>query len=81
VALRLRSTPWRWKGVPFYIRRARAFPYSDGSDRQLRQPPAVSRRFPSANYFRFRVTPDLMMGSRRSGEESGEQSKGNRSNS
>jgi glucose-6-phosphate 1-dehydrogenase len=63
VALRLEINSWRWKGVPFYIRAGKSLPVTTTEVIvKLRQPPAVFTEVPHpANYFRFRVTPDLMI--------------------
>ena len=63
VALRLEINSWRWKGVPFYIRAGKSLPVTATEViLKLRQPPAVFTEVPlPANYFRFRVTPDLMI--------------------
>jgi glucose-6-phosphate 1-dehydrogenase len=63
VALRLEINSWRWKGVPFYIRAGKRLPVTATEVVvKLHQPPAVFSAAPSpANYFRFRVTPDLMI--------------------
>jgi glucose-6-phosphate 1-dehydrogenase len=63
VALKLEINSWRWKGVPFYIRAGKCLPLTATEVVvKLRQPPAVfSALPPPANYFRFRVTPDLMI--------------------
>jgi glucose-6-phosphate 1-dehydrogenase len=63
VALRLEINSWRWKGVPFYIRAGKCLPATATEILvTLRQPPAVFSELPQpANYFRFRVTPDLMI--------------------
>ncbi|MGH7873467.1 MAG: glucose-6-phosphate dehydrogenase, partial [Candidatus Binatia bacterium] len=63
VALRLEINSWRWKGVPFYIRAGKSLPVTVTEVIvKLRQPPAVFTEVPlPANYFRFRVTPDLMI--------------------
>jgi len=63
VALRLEINSWRWKGVPFYIRAGKCLPVTATEVLvKLRQPPAIFAGLPPpANYFRFRVTPDLMI--------------------
>jgi glucose-6-phosphate 1-dehydrogenase len=63
VALQLEINSWRWKGVPFYIRAGKSLPVTATEVIvKLRQPPAVFTEVPlPANYFRFRVTPDLMI--------------------
>ena len=62
-ARRLEINSWRWKGVPFYIRAGKSLPVTATEVIvKLRQPPAVFMEVPlPANYFRFRVTPDLMI--------------------
>jgi glucose-6-phosphate 1-dehydrogenase len=75
VALRLYINSWRWKGVPFYIRAGKSLPVTVTEVVvKLRQPPAIfSDTAPPANYFRFRVTPDLAIAVgalvKRSGDE------------
>jgi glucose-6-phosphate 1-dehydrogenase len=63
VALKLEINSWRWKGVPFYIRAGKCLPVTATEVFvKLRQPPAVfSELPPPENYFRFRVTPNLMI--------------------
>jgi len=63
VAFRLEINSWRWKGVPFYIRAGKRLPVTATEVFvKLRQPPAIFAGFsPPANYFHFRVTPDLMI--------------------
>ncbi len=63
VALKVEINSWRWKGVPFYVRAGKCLPVTATEVLvKLRQPPAVfSELPPPANYFRFRVTPDLMI--------------------
>ncbi|HEY7541179.1 MAG TPA: glucose-6-phosphate dehydrogenase [Methylomirabilota bacterium] len=62
-ALKLEINSWRWKDVPFYIRAGKCLPVTATEVLvKLRQPPAVFAELPPpANYFRFRVTPDLMI--------------------
>src|SRR5436190_16103138 len=63
VALRLEINSWRWKGVPFYIRAGKCLPVTATEVLvKLRQPPAIFEGISlPANYFRFRVTPDLVI--------------------
>jgi glucose-6-phosphate 1-dehydrogenase len=63
VALRLEINSWRWKGVPFYIRAGKSLPLTATEVIvKLRRPPAIFAEVAApANYFRFRVTPDLMI--------------------
>jgi glucose-6-phosphate 1-dehydrogenase len=60
-ALRLDINSWRWQGVPFYIRAGKSMPVTCTEIIvRMRRPPAI---FPmsatGANYFRFRVSPDV----------------------
>ena len=63
VALRLEINSWRWKGVPFYIRAGKCLPVTATEVAvRLREPPAIfSAVSPPANYFRFRVTPNMII--------------------
>jgi len=63
VALRLYINSWRWQGVPFYIRAGKSMANTVTEVVvKLCQPPAIfSDQVPPANYFRFRVTPDLQI--------------------
>jgi glucose-6-phosphate 1-dehydrogenase len=63
VALKLEINSWRWKGVPFYIRAGKCLPVTATEVLvRLREPPAVfGELVPPANYFRFRITPNLMI--------------------
>ena len=63
VALRLGMNSWRWKGVPFYIRAGKLLPITATEVFvKLRQPPMLyPELMPPANYFRFRVTPTLVI--------------------
>jgi glucose-6-phosphate 1-dehydrogenase len=62
-ALRLEINSWRWKGVPFYIRAGKLLPTTATEVFvKLRQPPALyAGLMPPPNYFRFRVTPTLVI--------------------
>src|SRR5215831_7512976 len=64
VALRLFINSWRWKGVPFYIRAGKSMPITASEVIvTLRKPPEIFLENPlPANYFRFRLTPDLVIG-------------------
>jgi glucose-6-phosphate 1-dehydrogenase len=63
VALRLTINSWRWKGVPFYIRAGKSLPITATEVYvKLRQPPMLyPDLMPPPNYFRFRVTPTLVL--------------------
>ena len=78
VALKIEINSWRWKGVPFYIRAGKSLPVTATEVLvKLRQPPAVfSEVPPPANYFRFRVTPDLMIAIGASVKKAGDQAEG-----
>jgi glucose-6-phosphate 1-dehydrogenase len=60
-ALRLAINSWRWQGVPFFIRAGKELPVTATEVVvRLRQPPPVySPTPPPANYFRFRISPDV----------------------
>jgi glucose-6-phosphate 1-dehydrogenase len=78
VALKLEINSWRWKGVPFYIRAGKNLPVTATEVLvRLREPPAVfSEISPPTNYFRFRVTPDLMIAIGASVKKAGDQAEG-----
>jgi glucose-6-phosphate 1-dehydrogenase len=64
VAVHFYINSWRWKDVPVYIRAGKSLPVTSTEVMvKLRQAPAIftSDAMP-ANYFRFRVTPDLEIG-------------------
>lgn len=65
VALRLRIDTWRWAGVPFYIRAGKRLPVTATEVTvELKRPPqAVFDEIKSgeANYFRFRLSPDVLI--------------------
>ncbi|MBZ5624570.1 MAG: glucose-6-phosphate dehydrogenase [Acidobacteriia bacterium] len=63
VALRLFINSWRWKGVPFYIRAGKCLANTVTEVVvKLYQPPAIFGDVPPpANYYRFRVTPELQI--------------------
>ena len=61
-SLRLDVNSWRWQGVPFYIRAGKSLPVTCTEVIvRLRRPPRV---FPncttSTNYFRFRISPEVV---------------------
>ena len=78
VALKIEINSWRWKGVPFYIRAGKSLPITATEVLvKLRQPPAVFSEIPTpANYFRFRVTPDLMIAVGASVKKAGDKAAG-----
>jgi glucose-6-phosphate 1-dehydrogenase len=62
-AVRLEVNSWRWKGVPFYIRAGKNLPVTCTEVMvRFRQPPAIyTPSPPPANYFRFRISPDVII--------------------
>lgn len=64
-ALRLHIDTWRWSGVPFYIRAGKCLPVTACEVMvTLKQPPlAVFDSLPmqNSNYFRFRLSPDVVI--------------------
>jgi glucose-6-phosphate 1-dehydrogenase len=76
-ALRLDIDTWRWAGVPFYIRAGKCLPITATEVLvNLKCPPLAifdEISLATSNYFRFRLSPDVVisMGARvkRSGEE------------
>lgn len=62
-AVRLEINSWRWKGVPFFIRTGKCLPVSCTEVIvRFRRPPAVYSVNPlPGNYFRFRISPDVVI--------------------
>jgi glucose-6-phosphate 1-dehydrogenase len=62
-ALRLEIDSWRWRGVPFYIRAGKCLPVTCAEIIvRFRQPPTMFSEFNlQANYFRFRISPEVTM--------------------
>ena len=59
-ALRFSVESWRWHGVPFFVRVGKHLPANCTEVFvRLRQPPPVYVAAPPANYFRFRLAPDM----------------------
>lgn len=77
VALRLHIDTWRWAGVPFYIRTGKCLPMTATEVRvTLKSPPLAvfdASDVMPCNYFRFRLSPEVVIGTgalvKRSGEE------------
>ncbi len=62
-ALRLHVDTWRWGGVPFYLRVGKSLPVT-GTEVlvELKRPPQsvfAESEPPDADYFRFRLSPDM----------------------
>jgi glucose-6-phosphate 1-dehydrogenase len=62
-AARFEINSWRWKGVPFLIRAGKSLAVTCTEVMVLfRRPPEIYSRSPSsANYFRFRISPDIVI--------------------
>ncbi|MBF6606155.1 MAG: glucose-6-phosphate dehydrogenase [Chloroflexi bacterium] len=62
-ALRLHVDTWRWGGVPFYLRAGKCLPVTATEVLvALKRPPQSvfpEREPPDADYFRFRLAPDM----------------------
>ncbi len=60
-ALRLEINSWRWQGVPFFLRAGKCLPVTctEVYVRLRRTPPIYSPEPPPANYYRFRISPDV----------------------
>jgi glucose-6-phosphate 1-dehydrogenase len=65
VALRLHIDTWRWAGVPFYIRTGKRLAVTATEVIvELKQPPQITfddSQPCRSNYFRFRISPDVMI--------------------
>jgi glucose-6-phosphate 1-dehydrogenase len=62
-AVRLSIDSWRWEGVPFFIRAGKCLPNTVTEVVvELKRPP-IARFFPNqGNYFRFRLSPQVVIG-------------------
>jgi glucose-6-phosphate 1-dehydrogenase len=64
-ALRLHVDSWRWEGVPFFVRAGKALARTCTEVIvELKNPPQVVFKEPAppmGNYFRFRLSPDVMI--------------------
>jgi glucose-6-phosphate 1-dehydrogenase len=77
VALALHIDTWRWAGVPFYIRAGKHLPLTTTEVMVDMKPPPLSIFDPitpaQSNYFRFRLSPDVVIAEgmrvKRTGEE------------
>jgi glucose-6-phosphate 1-dehydrogenase len=65
-ALRLSIDTWRWAGVPFYIRAGKCLPLTATEVRvTLREPPLAvfdQTEVMPRNYFRLRLSPEVVIG-------------------
>ena len=82
VALRLAIGTWRWAGVPFYIRAGKCLPLTACEVRvDLKAPPlSLFDRIETeaANYFRFRLSPEVVISTGARVKRSGETMQGER---
>jgi glucose-6-phosphate 1-dehydrogenase len=65
VAVRLHIDTWRWAGVPFYIRAGKNLPLTTTEVVVDMKPPPLSVfddiGAPESNYFRFRLSPEVLI--------------------
>ncbi len=62
-AIHLDINSWRWKGVPFLLRAGKNLPVTCTEVMvKFHQPPIIYSKTPaSQNYFRFRISPDVVI--------------------
>ena len=64
-AVRIHLDSWRWAGVPFYIRAGKDLPITVTEVRvEMKEPPQNVFKevdLPHANYFRFRLSPEVVI--------------------
>jgi len=61
-AVRLHIDSWRWEGVPFFIRAGKCMPVTATEVRvTLKRPPLRKLSPEDANYYRFRLGPDVII--------------------
>jgi glucose-6-phosphate 1-dehydrogenase len=78
VAIRLRLENWRWAGVPIFIRAGKCLPVTTTEVLvQLKHPPrfvfaGADVEHARANYFRFRLSPDVFISVGASAKKPGE---------
>ncbi len=79
-ALRLHIDTWRWSGVPFYIRTGKCLPISATEVRvTLKRPPLAifeAGEDMPANYFRLRLSPEVVISEGALVKRNGEQMRG-----
>ncbi len=80
VALALHIDTWRWAGVPFYIRAGKHLPITTTEVVVDMKPPPLSifDRItpPKSNYFRFRLSPDVIIAEGMRVKHAGEEMEG-----
>jgi len=75
-AVRLDVDSWRWDGVPFFIRAGKCLPTTTTEVRvTLKRPPLSRMKTTEANYFRFRLSPDVVIAVGARVKEPGEEMK------
>ena len=81
-ALRLQIDTWRWAGVPFYIRAGKRMPITATEVMvDLKPPPlAIFDDIPpgASNYFRFRLSPEVVLSAGARVKRGGEEMRGER---
>jgi glucose-6-phosphate 1-dehydrogenase len=61
-AVRLHIDSWRWDGVPFYIRAGKCLPSTTTEVLvTFKRPPLRKIALGETNYFRFRLSPDVII--------------------
>ena len=80
-ALRLHIDTWRWAGVPFYVRAGKNLPITATEVRvTLKRPPLAifdpSDNTMPANYFRLRLSPEVIIGTGALAKTTGEEMRG-----
>ena len=78
VALKLAINSWRWKGVPFFIRSGKSLAITETEVVAKLKPPCAifSTEPPPANYVRFRISGDPVIGIGASIKQAGDQMRG-----
>jgi len=65
-ALRLHIDTWRWAGVPFYLRAGKCLPVTATEVIVNLKPPPLpvfgAAQAPLPNYYRFRLSPEVVIG-------------------
>jgi glucose-6-phosphate 1-dehydrogenase len=62
-AVKLHVDSWRWDGVPFYIRAGKCMPTTVTEVFvKLKRPPVVELADADTNFFRFKLSPDVVIG-------------------
>jgi glucose-6-phosphate 1-dehydrogenase len=80
-ALRLHIDTWRWAGVPFYVRAGKNLPITATEVRvTLKRPPLAifdrSDKTMPSNYFRLRLSPEVIIGTGALAKTTGEDMRG-----